>query len=77
MRGEYIFQKVSWNTQLNPTGSYDEFDKIAVLPNVTLKYELNKKQNLRLGLSKTYTLPQFKERALFVYEDVREVKVGN
>ena len=77
MRGEYIFQKVSWNTQLNPTGSYDEFDKIAVLPNVTLKYELNKKQNLRLGLSKTYTLPQFKERALFVYEDVTEVKVGN
>lgn len=77
LRGEYIFQKVSWNTQLNPNGSFDEFDKIAVLPNVTLKYELNKKQNLRLGLSKTYTLPQFKERALFVYEDVTEVKVGN
>src|SRR5690606_31949539 len=26
---------------------------------------------------KTYTLPQFKERALFIYEDVTEVKVGN
>jgi outer membrane receptor for ferrienterochelin and colicin len=42
-----------------------------------MKYELNEKQNLRLGFSKTYTLPQFKERALFVYEDVTEVKVGN
>jgi hypothetical protein len=39
-----------------------------------MKYELNSKQNLRLGLSKTYT-PQFKERA-FIYEEVLQVKVG-
>jgi hypothetical protein len=31
-----------------------------------MKYELSDKQNLRLGLSKTYTLPQFKERAPFI-----------
>jgi hypothetical protein len=42
-----------------------------------MKYELNSKQNLRLGLSKTYTLPQFKERAPFIYEEVLQVKVGN
>ncbi|RTY98312.1 TonB-dependent receptor [Flavobacterium sp. RSP49] len=77
LRGEYIFQKVDWNTQLDPDGGSNELDKIAFLPSVTLKYELNEKQNLRFGFSKTYTLPQFKERALFVYEDVTEVKVGN
>jgi len=77
LRGEYIYQKVKWNTQLDPTGSFDELEKIAFLPSLTLKYELNDKQNLRFGFSKTYTLPQFKERALFVYEDVTEVKVGN
>ena len=77
LRGEYVFQKINWNTQLDPTGGYDELDKIAFLPSLTLKYELNEKQNLRFGFSKTYTLPQFKERALFVYEDVTEVKVGN
>ena len=77
LRGEYIYQKVDWNTQLDPTGRLNNFDKIAVLPNLTLKYELNEKQNLRFGFSKTYTLPQFKERALFVYEEVNEVKVGN
>ena len=77
LRGEYIFQKVKWNTQLDPTGNKDEFDKIAFLPSLTLRYEVNEKQNLRFGFSKTYTLPQFKERALFVYEDVTEVKVGN
>jgi outer membrane receptor protein involved in Fe transport len=49
--------------------------KNSILPSLTLKYKINEKQNLRLGVSKTYTLPQF-ERALFVYEDVTEVKVG-
>jgi hypothetical protein len=77
LRGEYIFQGVEWNTQLDPSGDKDELEKIAFLPSLTMKYELNEKQNLRLGFSKTYTLPQFKERALFIYEDVTEVKVGN
>ncbi|MDD2985416.1 TonB-dependent receptor [Flavobacterium sp.] len=77
LRGEYIFQSVKWNTQLEPSGGKDELEKIAFLPSLTMKYELNEKQNLRLGFSKTYTLPQFKERALFVYEEVTEVKVGN
>lgn len=47
------------------------------LPNLILKYKLNEKQNLRLGASKTYTLPQFKERALFMYTDVMQTKIGN
>jgi hypothetical protein len=41
-----------------------------------MKYELNSKQNLRLGLSKTYTLHNLK-RAPFIYEEVLQVKVGN
>ncbi|WP_348813202.1 TonB-dependent receptor [Flavobacterium maritimum] len=77
LRGEYVFQNVEWNTQLDPSGGKNELDKVAFLPSLTMKYELNEKQNLRFGFSKTYTLPQFKERALFVYEDVTEVKVGN
>lgn len=77
LRAEYIFQKVDWKTQLDMEGNKDEFDKVTFLPNLIMKYELNDKQNLRLGLSKTYTLPQFKERALFIYEDVTEVKTGN
>jgi hypothetical protein len=40
-----------------------------------MKYELNSKQNLRLGLSKTYTLRNLK-RAPFIYEEVLQVKVG-
>lgn len=77
MRGESVIQKVQWNTSLDEVGGKDQLDKIAILPSVTLKYELNEKQNLRFGASKTYTLPQFKERVLFIYEDVEESKIGN
>jgi len=42
-----------------------------------MKYELNDKQNLRLGFSKTYTLPQFKERAPFIFEKFGQAYIGN
>lgn len=77
LRGEYLLQKVEWNTSLDPVGGNDKLDKIAFLPSLILKYELNEKQNLRFAFSKTYTLPQFKERALFIYEEVNESKIGN
>jgi hypothetical protein len=77
LRAESVIQKVQWNTSLDPVGGKDQLDKIAFLPSVTLKYEINEKQNVRFGASKTYTLPQFKERVLFVYEDVEESKIGN
>lgn len=77
LRYEKVKQTVSWRTQLDASGGENAFERNEILPNIVLKYELNEKQNLRLGASKTYTLPQFKERALFIYEDVTEVKVGN
>lgn len=77
LRYEKVKQTVSWRTQLDASGKSNTFDRNEFLPSIVLKYELNDQQNLRLGASKTYTLPQFKERALFIYEDVTEVKVGN
>lgn len=77
LRMEYIFQEVQWNTQLDPSDKSDAFQFVDFLPSITTKYEINNKQNFRFGLSKTYTLPQFKERALFIYEDVTQVKLGN
>lgn len=75
LRFERVEQTVSWRTQLG--ADTNSFNRNEFLPNLILKYEVNEKQNLRFGASKTYTLPQFKERALFIYEDVTEVKVGN
>ncbi|MCB0443883.1 MAG: TonB-dependent receptor [Flavobacterium sp.] len=77
LRFEKIDQTVKWRTQLDAGGDSNTFNRNEFLPSVILKYSLNEKQNLRMGLSKTYTLPQFKERALFIYEDVTEIKIGN
>lgn len=75
-RAEQILQEMEWNTQLGDVGS-NKLEKTAFLPNLTLKYELNDKQNLRLGFSKTYTLPQFKETVPFVYEEITQATIGN
>ncbi|KOS06614.1 TonB-dependent receptor [Flavobacterium akiainvivens] len=77
LRYERITQTVNWRTQLEPVPSSNTFNRNEFLPNLILKYELNDKQNLRFAASKTYTLPQFKERSPFVYEDVTEIKFGN
>ena len=74
-RYEKVEQQVDYVTQFrngSNTLSPNEY-----LPSVVLKYELNDKNNLRFAASKTYTLPQFKERSPFIYEDVTEIKFGN
>lgn len=77
LRAEVITQNVDWSTQLDPAGGSDKLEKTAFLPSLVLKYELNEKQNLRFGFSKTYTLPQFKERSPFIYEEFLQAKIGN
>jgi TonB-dependent receptor len=47
------------------------------LPSLNVKYVLNEDSNLRLAISKTASLPEFKEVAPFVYEDVTQRYGGN
>lgn len=47
------------------------------LPSLNVKYSLNDDQNLRFGFSKTVSIPEFKEVAPFVYEDVTQRVGGN
>ncbi len=77
IRYERISQNIEWKTQLDNVGGSDLYEKNAFLPSLNLKYELTGNQNLRFAASKTYTMPQFKERAPFIYEDVTEIKYGN
>ncbi|WP_281231696.1 TonB-dependent receptor [Flavobacterium gelatinilyticum] len=77
VRYERISQTVNWRTQFDAEGGTNTFERNEFLPSIILKYALNEKQNLRFAGSKTYTLPQFKERALFIYEDVMESVIGN
>jgi hypothetical protein len=75
-RLESIYQSLEWYTNLSPNGE-STYEKVEVMPNTSIKYELNDKQNLKFAASKTYTLPQFKERAPFQFEDATEVFFGN
>lgn len=44
-----------------------EIDELYILPSLNLKYNLTEKNSLRLGASRTYTLPQDKEISPFRY----------
>lgn len=74
-RSEYIIQDIFYDTSLKQGKTI--FDTMEYLPSLTTKYELNDKQNLKFAASKTYTLPQFKERAPFLYEEVGQAYFGN
>ena len=48
-----------------------------VLPSLNVRYAINEDQNLRFSASKTVSVPEFKEMAPFVYEDVTQRIGGN
>ena len=76
-RAEQINQTIEWSTVIQGDDS-NELDTFEFLPSLALKYELNEKQNLRFAASKTYTLPQFKERAPFLFqEEINQDTQGN
>ncbi len=74
-RSEFIIQDIFYDTSLKQGKTL--FDTMEYLPSLSAKYELNEKQNLKLAASKTYTLPQYKERAPFLFEQVGQSYQGN
>ncbi len=80
VRAEKVLQQMEWDTNIAlPNVDFDDatIDQLYILPAVTAKYAVNGKQNLRFAASKTYTLPQFIEKAPFRFEVVGESTVGN
>ncbi|MEZ4874860.1 MAG: TonB-dependent receptor [Flavobacteriaceae bacterium] len=77
VRGESINQFIEWSTSVDPEGDSSTLDTFEILPALSLKYELNDKQNLKFAASKTYTLPQYKERARFLFQQVNQDYIGN
>ncbi|HEU0137493.1 MAG TPA: TonB-dependent receptor [Flavobacterium sp.] len=80
VRAEKVLQEMEWDTNIAlPNVDFEnaKIDKLYILPVATFKYSISEKQNLRLAASKTYTLPQFIEKAPFRFEVVGESTVGN
>ena len=70
-RIDLVGQNVNWDIQGNrPPKDNIFFDDFKILPFVNAKYEVTEDQNLKFAFSKTYTLPQFKELAPFLYYDI-------
>ncbi|MFN9320542.1 MAG: carboxypeptidase regulatory-like domain-containing protein [Chitinophagales bacterium] len=71
LRTDYIYQYVIWDVigVAKPKGASD-FEKIKPLPFINVRYPITDDIKFKGGLSKTYTLPQFKETAPFLYENV-------
>jgi len=75
-RFDYIDMQMKWIDPVQGEGKKNkQYNKF--LPALNAKYSLNDKQNLRLSLSKTYTLPQAKELIPFAYYDVTTNTYGN
>ncbi|MGC4040609.1 MAG: TonB-dependent receptor [Flavobacterium sp.] len=82
VRFESFKQKIDWDTYLSSsvndlTVDPSKIEKTYVLPSINLKYSINEKNALRFAASETYTMPQFKEAAPFLYEDVNFSEFGN
>ncbi|MCB9201722.1 MAG: TonB-dependent receptor [Flavobacteriales bacterium] len=82
VRYEKVNQTVEWDTNLSSsvkdlTVKPVDITKNYFLPSLNLKYSLNPNNIMRYSSSITYTLPQFKEVAPFLYEDVNFTSQGN
>lgn len=81
LRYEKVKQEVHFDTNLattnDPNTDPSLIDENFVLPSFNLKYNFTENSIMRLAGSKTYTLPQFKEVAPFLYEDISFNSFGN
>ena len=76
-RFEQLDQNVYYETSLAPAGDYSYYSTVNFLPSLSLKYKLNDSQNLKFAASKTYTLPQFKEKVKLLFQEVTQDYEGN
>lgn len=73
---DYVDMDVDYEVQHLAPGK-GKVEKTYLLPSMSLKYDLNDKHSLRLGLSKSYTLPQSKEIVPFQYVNIGFASEGN
>ncbi|MFT3740966.1 MAG: TonB-dependent receptor [Breznakibacter sp.] len=75
-RLDYVDMAVNHRVQHVSPGK-ESIRKVYSLPSLNLKYDVNGKNSLRLGVSKTYTLPQSKEISPYQYVNIGFASQGN
>lgn len=79
IRAESVTQEIGYdviNLGNNGKATIKAYDNL-YLPSVNVKYAINQDQNLRFTASETVSLPEFKEVAPFVYENISTRTGGN
>lgn len=75
-RMDKVDLKVAYDVAHTSAGEV-AIDKSYFLSSLNLKYDINNKNSLRLGASKTYTLPQSKEISPYQYVNISFASQGN
>ncbi|MDL2319523.1 TonB-dependent receptor [Alistipes sp. OttesenSCG-928-B03] len=76
IQADYIDMSVDYNVQHSAPGR-ENITKTYFLPSLSLKYDFADNHSLRMGASKSYTLPQSKEISPYQYVDIGFVSQGN
>ena len=79
IRVEALEQTIAYDVINLGNNGEDErfFKKDFFLPSLNIKYSLTDEQNIRFSASQTVSIPEFKEMAPFVYEDIATRIGGN
>lgn len=77
VRVDKINMDVDYNVNRGGDKGKRTIDELFILPGLNFKYTLTDKHVVRLGMAKTYTLPQAKEISPFRYVDVSFKSQGN
>ena len=77
LRLDQVNMDVDYDVNRGGTKGKTSIDDLYILPDVNLKYDVTEKSAIRLGASRTYTLPQAKEISPFRYIDVSFKSQGN
>jgi hypothetical protein len=77
LRTDYIFTEINYEVNRGANIGTDSINGIFLSPSLNAKYELNEKNHLRAGASRTYTLPQDKEISPFIYIGIDGNDNGN
>ena len=76
LRLDYVDMVVDYDVQHVAPGA-ESINRLYWLPSLNLRYDASDKHTLRLGASKSYTLPQSKEIAPYQYVNISFTSQGN
>jgi outer membrane receptor protein involved in Fe transport len=77
LRADKVDVEINYDVNDGAKEGSNSIDELYILPSLNVKYNVNDKHALRLGASKTYTLPQSKEIAPLLYEGAQWSTQGN